>query len=62
MTNESEFEQAKVKMLKAEKKLRDYFLLSAFNLEKGKQLSDAVKSAQQEYVDQLESLCPRFPD
>jgi hypothetical protein len=62
MTNETKVEQAKDKMVKAEKKLREYFLLSAFNLEKEKQLSDAVKCAQQEYVNQLESLCPCFPD
>ena len=49
-------------MLKAEEELRQYFLRSMFNLEKERQLAKAVKSARQAFVDNLEILCPRFPD
>ena len=33
-----------------------------FNLEQERQLSLAVKSARQAFVDNFELLCPRFPD
>ena len=55
-------ELARERMLKAEEELREYFLCSMFNLEKETQLSEAVKSARQAFVENLEILCPRFPD
>jgi hypothetical protein len=55
-------ELARESMLKAEEELRQYFLRSMFNLEKERQLAKAVKSARQAFVENLEILCPRFPD
>ena len=55
-------ELARERMLKAEGELRQYFLRSMFNLEEERQLSEAVRSARQAFVENLEILCPRFPD
>ena len=49
-------------MSEAEEKLRDHLNQFAFNVEEGQQLSAAVKLARQQFVDQLESLCPAFLD
>jgi hypothetical protein len=62
MSSVSKTESARERMLKAEEELREYFLGSMFNIEQEKQLSEAVKSARQAFVDNLELLCPRFPD
>jgi hypothetical protein len=62
MTYVDKTELVRERMLKAEEELRIYFLQAAFNLKKETQLSEAVKSARKDFVDNLELLCPRFPD
>ena len=62
MSYVSRTELVKERMVKAEEELREYFIGSMFNLEQERQLSEAVKSARQAFVDNLEVLCPRFPD
>jgi hypothetical protein len=55
-------EQARKAMQEAEEKLRDHLNQFAFNVEEGQRLSVAAKLARQQFVDQLESLCPAFLD
>ncbi len=55
-------ELARKAMVEAEEKLRDHLSQFAFNVEEGKRLSDKARLARQQYVDQLESLCPAFPE
>jgi len=61
MTYQDNIAVAKDKMLKAELELQEYLRCRSFDPVKGRRLSDAVKSARHAFVDQLESLWPRFP-
>jgi hypothetical protein len=49
-------------MVAAEEELRHYFEGCIFDMAKEVQLSEAVRHAREEFLDQLESLCPRFPE
>jgi hypothetical protein len=42
--------------------LRDYLEGFTYDHERGMELTAAVNLARDEFVDQLESLCPPFPD
>jgi len=49
-------------MVAAEEELRHYFEGCIFDMAKEVLLSEAVRHAREEFLDQLESLCPRFPE
>jgi hypothetical protein len=62
MSYELKTERARTAMVAAEEELRGYFDGCVFDMAKEVQLSQAVRAAREEFLDQLESLCPRFPE
>lgn len=62
MTYVKKTEEARKALVEAEQRLRDYFQRSLFDLEREKQLAREVSQAREKFIDQLETLCPRFPD
>jgi hypothetical protein len=58
MTYQTNSEQARERMLKAEDDLRRYLEGSVFNLEMERQLSAVANAAREGFIDQLASLCP----